>query len=621
MLSVRGMWLGVAVLVSLSRAEVPPPSATPAHVIVSGPTSTPVSVKVEAVGQEIPKTFSKDHLRNAEGFAWYVSEHYALQTDYDRGYAEHLLTLLELAYPHYVELFGHPLRDLDTTRMAVIYANSRESLARVMAADGIEWNFNGGGICYEGINAAFNFPSGSLQYHQRYIMLHEAVHLYQMCLNGTAATTPWWYYEGIADGCANHVWDETRRTLTMAVVDKATVNNWYDAGMSIYRNEPFSAQDILKGLRGGRDVSFLLVNYFMTDPGRMLKFWIWRDELFRLNLYNQHQADSDRLMDELFGLEKLDGGFKAWLEDRRPSFHYVDWGWEQDGDALVSYGWPQSGPYAQTDLAFAPGNPPVHDPLVMDYPQANRSALVDPPQRGIDEPVIGAVVSFALTPDAGVAGLGLGVEDRSMVRVLIEQGRKLVIDATGLDGVEGGERNEIDFTQEMKRVSDASHEIGLTITIGKDSLRATARAEVEGSVESAVAMVSISPQLRERIVSRPVAVISRDGRHRVTPYLDEGRIAEPDLSIVAAANRWRFASFRELYQLERAIWRLGADAPASLTSLRDTLLRSVTQDQHGRDAAMEAYRREILDVHAAIETCSASGDRIAAAKTELKNAE
>jgi hypothetical protein len=611
------MLVGVAVLVSLARAEVPPPSATPADVIVSGRTSTPVSIKVEAVGQEIPRTFSKDHLKNAEGFAWYVSEHYALQTDYDAGYAAHLLTLLELAYPHYVELFGHPLKDLDTTRMAVIYASSRDSLARVMAADGIAWNFNGGGICYEGINAAFNYPSGSLQYHQRYIMLHEAVHLYQMCLNGTAATTPWWYYEGIADGCANHVWDEATKTLTMAVVDKATVNNWYDVGMSIYRNEPFSAGDILKGARGGRDVSFLLVNYFMTDPARMLKFWIWRDELFRLNLYNQHQADSDRLMDELFGLEKLDAGFKAWLEARTPSFHYVDWGWEQDGDALVSYGWPQSGAYAQTDLAFAPGERVVHDPLVMDYPVAARSTLVDAPRRGIDEPVIGAAVNFALTPDAGVAGLGLGVVDRGMVRVLVEQRRKLVIDATGIDGLQGGERNEIDFTQTMRRLSDRTHEVGLTITIGKDFLRVSAKAADGQESESVAAAIAISPELRERVMSRPLAVISRDGRHRITPYMDEGRIEEPDLSIEAAANRWRFANFKELYQLERAMWRLGADAPASLVKLRDELVASVLQDEAGRAAAMETYQRTITDMSAEIDRCGASSERITAAKAEL----
>lgn len=617
MLRVRGMLIIVAVLVSLACAEVPPPSATPADVIVSGRTSTPVSIAVEAVGQEIPRTFSKDHLKNAEGFAWYVSEHYALQTDYDAGHAKHLLTLLELAYPHYVELFGHPLKDLDTTRMAVIYASSRDSLARVMAADGIAWNFNGGGICYEGINAAFNYPSGSLQYHQRYIMLHEAVHLYQMCLNGTAATTPWWYYEGIADGCANHVWDEAKKTLTMAVVDKATVNNWYDVGMSIYRNEPFTAGDILKGARGGRDVSYLLVNYFLTDPGRMLKFWIWRDELFRLNLYNQHQADSDRLMDELFGLEKLDAGFKAWLEARKPSFHYVDWGWEQDGDALVSYGWPQSGQYAQTDLAFAPGERAVHDPLVMDYPPATRSALVDAPRRGIDEPVIGAVVNFALTPDAGVAGMGLGVVDRGMVRVLVKESRKLVIDATGIEGLEGGERNEIDFTQSMRHLSDKTHEVGLTITIGKDFLRVAAKAADGQESESVVAAITISPELRERIMSRPLAVVSRDGRHRITPSMDEGRMAEPDLSIEAAANRWRFADFKKLYQLERAIWRLGGKAPQSLVKLRDELVESVLQDEAGRAAAMAKYQRTIADERTEIDRCGASSEQITAAKAEL----
>ena len=50
------------------HAEVPPPAETPARVIVSGPTSTAVEIKVVKVGKEIPKTYAVAKIRNSPGF-------------------------------------------------------------------------------------------------------------------------------------------------------------------------------------------------------------------------------------------------------------------------------------------------------------------------------------------------------------------------------------------------------------------------------------------------------------------------------------------------------------------------------------------------------------------------
>lgn len=496
--------------------NVPAPSETRAEILTSGRSSTPRSVDVIPVGQSIPPTYSGDLLRNAPGFSWYVSRHYALQTDYDAARAEHLLVLLELAYPHYVELFGSELPGIESRRMAVIYASSIDSLRTVLLADGIEWNFGGGGITYERFNAAFNYPSGSLQYHQRYIMLHEAAHLYQICLKGTTMTTPWWYYEGVADTVAHHVWDEANRRLTMSVVDKPTVNNWYDQGLEQYRASPFTASDILAGRRGGRDLGFLLVTYLSADPDRLRRFRLWRDELFRLNLYGAHQAESDRLIDELFGRERLDADFKQWLDGRTSTFHYVDWGWEQDADTLISYGWPQTGEYSQTDIRTPPGEPANPGPLVMDYPRRPRSPLVEPSQRGADEPVIGCLVGFSRTPNAGVAGMGLGVRDRSFVKVLIHEQKKLIIDATAL----GGEKTELAFSDEFVLASAPRMEIGLTIRIAKDRLEVTARTGAAAAPSQVTASIPITTEMRDRLLREPVAVLSRDGRHAITPYVD-----------------------------------------------------------------------------------------------------
>lgn len=598
----------------LAAQDVPSPASTPVEVIVSGRSSTLRSIVVRNVGQSIPPTFSGEMLKNAAGFSWYVSRHYALQTDYDSARAEHLLTLMELAYPHYVEVFGREIPGIDQKRMAVIYGASADSLRTALEADGISWSFAGGGITYEGFNAAFNYPSGTLQYHQRYIMLHECVHLYQMCLNGTVSNTPAWYYEGVADATASHVWEEASQRLTMAVVDKPTVSNWYDDGLAAHAASPFTAGDILSGKRAGRDEWFLLISFFSTDPARLMRYRIWRDELFRLNRPGAFEEDSARLIEELFGAATLDEDFDRWLRSHRSSFHYVDWGWEQDGDTLISYGWPQSGTYSQTNLMFLPRDAPRYDPLVMDYPLHSPSPLVGPVERGVAEPTVGCLVGFEASSSRGVAGLALGVEDRSFVKVLVDQRRRLVIDGTDL----GAGQCSLDFSDAFREATATSFEIGLTVRIAQSDLEVTARGGDGGSVRTAPLSLPLSPSQRERLLSRPMAVLSRDGWHRLTPYVDDARRPEPDPTVEAPANWWRFAMASQLYALERAVWRLGTSATASLLALRDQVLDSVHRDAVVQEAVRRRYTAELPVVMADVQRSGAPPDAVDAALKECR---
>ena len=58
-----------------------------------------------------------------------------------------------------------------------------------------------------------------------------------------------------------------------------------------------------------------------------------------------------------------------WVKARRATFHYVDWGWEQDGNTLMAYGWPHDPKYwSQMDIQYAPNETVRYDPLRMDYP-------------------------------------------------------------------------------------------------------------------------------------------------------------------------------------------------------------------------------------------------------------
>lgn len=595
------------------RDAVPPPERTPVELVVSGRTSTLRSIEVVDVGRSIPKTFAGEHVVDVEDFRWFVSRHYALQTDYDAARARHLLVLLELAYPHYVEHFGRELPNIDTTRMAVVYGATRESLDKALKAAGITWDFNGGGITYERLNIAYQFPSGTLQYHQRYILLHEAVHLYQMCLTGTTRTTPGWYVEGAADAIAHHVWESATERLTMCVVDKPTINNWYQAGLETFAREPFRASDVLAGRRGGRDLGFLMLDYFATDVARSARWRIWRDELFRLAQTDGWQADSNRLIDELFGKDALDRDFETWLRARRPSFRYVDWGWEQDGDTLISYGWPQTGAFSQTDLLFAPRDAPVHDPCVMDFPLHERSKLVGEVRRGVTEPSVGCVVGFEQNPDAGVVGMALGVEGRTFARVLVEERKRLSIDASDL----GGASKTIELPKAFRDATKTTFRIGLTLRIGRKALEVVARAGDENAPQVVELALPITAAQRERLLSKPMATLSRDGRHSITPYVDDARRAEPDLDLAAPPNRWRFELRRELDALVRAEWRLGTRAPRSLRELRAKLVNAASGDRALQLALRDEHDAALLRVRADVRRSAAPAKAVTATLAEL----
>jgi hypothetical protein len=225
-------------------AEVPPPEKLAVDIVVSGRTSTLRDVQTARCGDEIPKTFAGDKVKNTPGFAWWVSRHYALKTDYPEDKARFYLGLLEQAYPHYVELFGREIPGIHEKRMAVCYASSLKRLKEAMAGDGASWDSKGGGITLEAWKCAYAYPSGSLNYHQRYILLHECTHLYQLCLNGTTYSVPPWYFEGIADSLGSHAYDPAQRRLTVHVLDKATTRNYLDSGLAALAQAGASAEAI-----------------------------------------------------------------------------------------------------------------------------------------------------------------------------------------------------------------------------------------------------------------------------------------------------------------------------------------------------------------------------------------
>jgi hypothetical protein len=591
-------------------------------VIISGRTSTVKNVKIVAVGDHIPKSYSGARLKNTSGFSWWVSEHYALKTDYPEKQAHFYLTLLELAYPHYVALFGREPPGIQSTRMAVVYASSTAQLKKALASDGLSWDFAGGGITYEGYNCGYQYPSGSLQYHQRYILLHECTHLFQMCLNGNLFSTPGWYIEGIADAFGAHVYDSGRQQLTVNVLDKATIINHYDEALTRLRRGPASIEKINQDGSASREVAFLLIHFFNDDPERAQKFRIWRDEMFRLNRYGKYHADSGRLLQELFGpWKQLDADFARWVADRHNTFHYLEWGWEQEGNTLWSYGFAERGALSQTDVLLPPGEKPSYEPLRMDYPAEPAPGLVGPVARGVAEPVIGCVIDFSRNPQKGWAGLGLGAgndpeKEPGFLKVLVHASRELNLDGTDL----GLAKKTEALPQEVRRAMAAGrHRVGLTVKIGRQALLVTLRAQASTAVRPAKFTTSLplTETARQRLLTRPLTILARDGYHGVTPFFDDRRRPLPNLLVPAPANRWRNPGDAQLYAVCKACWRLGKEAPASLRALRATLLEAADKEPVVQQAALAAWRKHLPQVKEDIRLGGAKTERAEQALLDL----
>ena len=645
-----GAWSAAA------AAEAPPPDGMAADIVVSGRTSTVRNVDVAACGSTIPKTFSGDAVKNTPGFSWYVSKHWALKTDYPEEKARFYLTLLEEAYPHYVGLFGREIPGIGQMRMAVCYASKKELLQKAMKADGATWDFQGGGITLEKWKCAYEYPSGTLDYHQRYIVLHECTHLYQLCLLGSSYTVPGWYTEGVADGLANHVYDPQARRLTVWVFDKATTRNPLDSGLAALRRSATTAEMIHDTKGNERGLAFLLAHYLLDDPDRAQKLRLWRDEMFPKNLKDRSLAESSRLMQALFGpWRTINEGFQAWAAGLRNTFHYAEWGWEQDGDLIWSYGFAEGGRLSETDINLPPRHTPAYDPFRMDYPLQPMSPLVGPVARGTAEPAVGCLIDFTRTPGEGRAGLGLGViadqEDaappkdakpnpdapqvKSGVKVftinpgrasgsgylaiLIDREKELVIEGAPLRL----ERKAVPLPPALRKaITAGGHAVGMTVRISAAGLEITLRARdpKAGEPEEFKHSVALTAEQRERVMSRPGAILSHGGRHGVTPYFDDRRRPEPDLTIPAPPNRWRNPGDKQLAALYRAGWLLADKTPPSLAALKGTMLSAADKAPETQQAALAQFRKEVASVLAEVERSGAAADAAAKAKAALEEA-
>ena len=587
-----------ALTAAAAHAAVPAPEKTPVDIIVSGRTSTLKAIRIVKTGQEVPPNFSNGRVKNTPGFSWYVSRHYALKTDMPEDWARDGLTWAELAYPHAVRIIGREPEGLDARRMVFVYAKGLTQLREATWTDGgFRWHQPGGGVTFDFLQAAYNYPSGSLTYHKRDLIIHENLHLLQACVTGSCYNMPYRFLEGVTYAFANHVYDKRSRRLTVNVLDKPTVNNMYDNALRELAERHRTIADFLSADQSG-PLCGLYTQFMWTDPDRRMKWRLWRDELLAARGRDLKATDA-RLMREIHGdLDRLEDDWKRWLAARRSTFHYVDWGWEQAGDTLWSYGWPQKTPFSQTNILLPLNEPARHDPLVMDYPaEAMPAHLVGPVRRGGDAPAVGALLDFSRNPGQGLCGLAFGVaeakrparlpqEAPGQVNVYVQAGRTLVLDGRQV----GLKQIEAPLADDVRAAMKAdAHRAGLTVTVGPDALTATLRAGAAGAVKQCAASLPLTEAARQRVLSAPSAVIAKDGYHGVTPFFDDARKPPPDLTRPAPPNRWRFAGEDETCRLYRAERTLGTATPASLPALRRRMVEAMDKDPAAQADAMTAY--------------------------------
>lgn len=331
----------------------PPPSSQSAAIAVDGNSSTPQSPidVAKAARPGAASLSSGDFVRDTTGFQWFCSRHYALKSDMPDGDAAGVLALLELAWPHYAALFGAVPANGGTVRMTLVAASSRDSLKRAMIDDCM-FAFTLGGVTQEGYGAAYLYAGAP--YQTRYIVLHEATHLFQYCLSGNTRGTYGFFVEGIADLLSSHVFDPEVPRLTVNMLDRAPIHNHLADGLAEWRERGRPSFSALYGDASlSRPLSVLLAAYLQggAAPSESWERYCHRTVLrgggpgaksfSDALLAELYEGGSIRTNGETATFPTLDAGFGDWIRALSPSYRLLGRDFDQEGGRFVS-GFPAS---------------------------------------------------------------------------------------------------------------------------------------------------------------------------------------------------------------------------------------------------------------------------------------
>ena len=358
-----------------STGRVPPPSETPARMIVNGRTSTAIDIKIVKVGQELPDTLSAPMIKSISGYDWYVSEHFALRSEVDEKQSRDYLTMSELAYPHFVWIFGGEPPEIKTKRIALSFSKSLQRLKAASDVDvgGVGWRGGGGGVTLHVNRVSYNYPGGGLRSHKRGLVMHENLHAFHMHRAGrTSDDLPVWFYEGITHAFEQHVYDPEKRQLTVMVLDRVSGNNYTDSGLSYLREDFVEAEQFWLGKEGMGyvpPVYQLWMQFLWSDLDRQMRHRVWLNERMARDL-NVPKDEFDKAMPDLNEAIRLDPRFSEAL-DHRAYVHLKRGNLDQalaDFDEAIRFGPAYSWSY--TGRARAYFQKRVFDKAIADFSKA-----------------------------------------------------------------------------------------------------------------------------------------------------------------------------------------------------------------------------------------------------------
>ncbi len=307
----------------------PPPLRMAADVEIVKGTSTPMAIDVARItGDEAPRTYSGDLVGPHPGFNWFVSRHYAILSDMDDGSVRDALVLLELAWPHYARTFQWRPPASETHRQAIVLASSRTILEDSLLHDSIHAPLLGG-LTQEGFGCAYLYAG--TPYQTRYILLHEATHLYQYSISGDTRGCYGFLLEGIADFLSSHIYDPENRTLTVNVLDRAPIHNHLADGLADWRKlgQPsFSA--LFDNPAPSRGLSVIMTAFLQHTPEYEAKWRLFCERIVRDMALKDAKRTTLAALHAIYGEPRsLDAPFAKWIVSLRPTFNLLDRDFDQ----------------------------------------------------------------------------------------------------------------------------------------------------------------------------------------------------------------------------------------------------------------------------------------------------
>ncbi|MCF6433956.1 hypothetical protein [Pseudoalteromonas sp. MMG022] len=499
-------------------------------ITVVGRTSTLNHIDIAFLGKTIPNTYSNGKITNSRGYNWWASKHFALKSDLPEDKVRLYLELLEMSYPHYVELFSMAPDNIDKQRIAVVYGSSRTRVQEAMLDDGflrgVHDNAGGETMFYN--RAGYNFPSHR-QHHQRYIVIHETMHAFHMALNGHSTWAPNWITEGLADSIASHVYDPEKKQLTVMVFDRAPMN-YITTGLEQYaQGDSPTIEQINDDPALKRGLNFFIIHFLMNDPMRQLQFKRYLKELMQLNPHSDQTLPvANKLLKTVFSdWQQLEHEFAQFVASIKPTFDIVSGPWEQNGNAY----WLRSdNANALHQLNIFPSPTTVHP--VMDFP---KPTLPDPLKNNDWD--LAAKIDFEPAQlQRGEIGISLYGGGFVAALTLIDGNR------FKLELADSQQTQELALTPQLRKgIMTGSH---LVIGVKQYAEQLFIKLDTQSQSQTMVFALPDGSSMN----TNEMSLLGKGMNHKLTPYIKAHTFTLPKLA-ADNANPWYFSDADDLLEL------------------------------------------------------------------------